>query len=55
MFLAYVGSEVNPKEREVVVVSGASMHMPSRKDLTSPELDTLRESRNRRKALRLMV
>ena len=35
-----------PEEREFVVDSGASMHMMSKKDLRSDELDTLRISRN---------
>ena len=36
----------SPEEREFVVVSGASMHMLSKRDLSSDELDTLRRSRN---------
>ena len=36
----------SPEEREFVVDSGASMHMLSKKDLSSSELDTLRRSRN---------
>ena len=36
----------SPVEREFVVDSGASMHMMSKKDLSSDELDTLRRSRN---------
>ena len=35
-----------PEEREVVVDSGASMHMMSKPELSSDELDTLRKSRN---------
>ena len=35
-----------PEEREFVVDSGASMHMMSKKQLSSDELDTLRRSRN---------
>ena len=35
-----------PEEREFVVDSGASMHMPSKQDLNSDELDTLRRSRS---------
>ena len=35
----------NPEEREFVVDSGASMHMLSKKDLSSEELETLRRSR----------
>ena len=34
------------EEREFVVDSGASMHMLSKKDLSSDEMDTLRRSRN---------
>ena len=34
-----------PEELEVVVDSGASMHMMSKKELSSDELDTLRRSR----------
>ena len=36
----------SPEEREVVVDSGASMHMLSKTDLRSDELDTLWRSRN---------
>ena len=36
----------NTEEREFVVDSGASMHMMSKKDSSSNELDTLRRSRN---------
>ena len=36
----------NTEERMFVVDSGASMHMLSKKDLSSDELDTLRRSRN---------
>ena len=36
----------SPEERDFVVDSGASMHMPSKKDLSSEELETLRRSRN---------
>ena len=35
-----------PEEREFVVDSGASMHMVSKKDLNSAELETLRTSRS---------
>ena len=35
----------NTEERTFVVDSGASMHMLSRKDLSSDEMDTLRRSR----------
>ena len=34
-----------PEERKFVVDSGASMHMPSKTDLSSDELETLRRSR----------
>ena len=37
-------STLKPEEREFVVDSGASMHMISRKDLNSPEMDTLTKS-----------
>ena len=36
----------NTEERMFVVASGASMHMLSKKDLSSDEMDTLRRSRN---------
>ena len=36
----------NTEERMFVVDSGASMHMLSKKDLSSDELDTSRRSRN---------
>ena len=36
----------NTEERMLVVASGASMHMLSKKDLSSDEMDTLRRSRN---------
>ena len=36
----------NTEERMFVVDSGASMHMLSKKDLSSEEMDTLRRSRN---------
>ena len=37
----------NPEDRLFVVVdSGASMHMPSKKDLSSDEMDTVRRSKN---------
>ena len=35
-----------PEEREFVVDSGASMHMVSKKDLNSAELETMRTSRS---------
>ena len=37
-------SKLKPEEREVVVDSGASMHMISKKDLNSTEMDTLTKS-----------
>ena len=39
-------STKEPGEREFVVDSGASMHMVSKKDLNSAELETMRISRN---------
>ena len=36
----------NTEERMFVIDSGASMHMLSKKDLSSDEKDTLRRSRN---------
>ena len=39
-------SVINPEEREFVVDSGASMHMLSRKDLNSAELETVRVSKS---------
>ena len=36
----------NTEERMFVVGSGASMHMLSKKDFSSDEMDTLRRSRN---------
>ena len=39
-------SPKQPEEREFVVDSGASMHMVSKKDLHSAELETLRTSRS---------
>ena len=39
-------SNLKPEEREFVVDSGASMHMISKKDLNSAELDTLTTSRS---------
>ena len=39
-------SNLKPEEREFVVDSGASMHMVSKKDLNSAELDTLTTSRS---------
>ena len=38
-------SSKSPEEREFVVDSGASMHMMSKRDLSSDEIDTLRGSR----------
>ena len=37
---------LKPEERELVVDSGASMHMISKKDLNSAEMDTLTTSRS---------
>ena len=37
-------SNLKPEEREFVVDSGASMHMISKKDLNSAEMDTLTKS-----------
>ena len=37
-------SNLNPEEREIVVDSGASMHMISKKDLSDAEMDTLTKS-----------
>ena len=37
-------SNLEPEEREYVVDSGASMHMISKKDLNSVEMDTLTKS-----------
>ena len=37
---------INPEERQVVVDSGASMHMVSKKDLTKGELETVRISKS---------
>ena len=39
-------SDINLKEREFVVDSGASMHMVSRNDLNSAELETVRISKS---------
>ena len=39
-------SSTNPEEREFEIDSGASMHMLSKKDLRSDELETLRRSTN---------
>ena len=39
-------SAIKPKEREFVVDSGASMHMISKKDLNSAELETVTTSRS---------
>ena len=41
-----LASTLKPEERELVVDSGASMHMISKKDLNSAELDTLTKSRS---------
>ena len=45
-------STIKPEEREFVVDSGASMHMVSRKDLNSAELETVRTSKNPTRAVR---
>ena len=37
-------SNLNPEEREIVVDSGASMHMISKKYLSDAEMDTLTKS-----------
>ena len=39
-------STINPEEREFVVDSGANLHVVSRKDLDSAELETVRISKN---------
>ena len=39
-------STKEPEERKFVVDSGASMHVVSKKDLNSAELDTMRTSRS---------
>ena len=39
-------STLKPEEREFVVDSGASMHMISKKDLNSAELETVTTSRS---------
>ena len=39
-------STKEPEEREFVVDSGASMHMVSKRDLNSAELETMRTSRS---------
>ena len=36
----------SPEDREFVVGSGASMHMMSKKELSSPEMGTVRRARN---------
>ena len=41
-----VAATKEPEEREFVVDSGASMHMVSKKDLNSAELETMRTSRS---------
>ena len=41
-----MSSQPQPEEREFVVDSGVSMHMLSRKDLNSAELETVRVSRS---------
>ena len=44
-------STKEPEEREFVVDSGASMHMVSKKDLNSAELETMRTSRSPTKVM----
>ena len=44
--MCFPASTLNPEERELVVDSGASMHMISRKNLNSAEMDTLTTSRS---------
>ena len=39
-----LASTLKPEERELVVDSGASMHMISKKDLSNAEMDTLTKS-----------
>ena len=39
-------SKMKPDEREFVVDAGASMHMVSKKDLSSAELETVKVSKN---------
>ena len=39
-------STIKLEEREFVVDSGASMHMVSKKDINSAELETMRISKN---------
>ena len=39
-------STIKPEEREFVVDSGASLHMVSKRDLNSAELETMRISKN---------
>ena len=41
-----VAETEEPEDREFVVVSGATMHMVSKKDLNPAELETMRTSRN---------
>ena len=41
-----VPSTIQPEEKEFVVDSGASMHMTSKKDLNSAELETVTTSRS---------
>ena len=40
----HLASTLKPEEREFVVDSGASMHMISKKDLNSAEMDTMATS-----------
>ena len=48
-------SRIKQEEREFVVESGASMHMISKKDLTSAELETVTTSRSPMTVLQPMV
>ena len=45
-WIMLAASTIKPEEREFVVDSGASMHMVSRKDFISAELETVRTSKN---------
>ena len=42
----YSPASTKPEERHFVIDSGASVHMLSKKDLSSGELDTLKRSRS---------
>ena len=45
-WIMLAASTIKLEEREFVVDSGASMHMVSKKDINSAELETMRISRN---------